>query len=104
MATVSFMTQAPVGPASGVPQWTLGDRLRKARRHIGATQTAFAEQLGESAKTYSNWEADRHPPASVVALAQRVQAVTGVPATWLLGLDDGPGTPAGPGPSGTTRE
>lgn len=101
MTTVGDMTEAAAPVAHGVPQWTLGDRLRKARRHVGATQAAFAEQLGESAKTYSNWEADRHPPASVVVVAQRVEQVTGVPAAWLLGLGGDP-SPDRPGPFSPT--
>lgn len=81
------MTEAGATTPVRVPQWTFGDRLRKVRRELGDTQTAFAARLGESSKTYSNWEADRHPPASIVAVAKRIELATGVPASWVLGLD-----------------
>lgn len=88
------MTEADAHAITRVPQWTFGDRLRKVRRDAGDTQAEFAEKLGESAKTYSNWEADRHPPASIVAVAKRVELATNVSAAWMLGVMEAP--PAGP--------
>ncbi len=47
------------GPMSNaqVPDWTLADRLRKIRRHVGMSQAQFAALLGVRAPTYSAWEA-----------------------------------------------
>lgn len=74
-----------------VPRWTLGDRLRKARRDAGYTARDFAQALGVTNSALSQYETDRARPRDLVDLAQRVEAVTGVPATWLLGLDESPG-------------
>lgn len=77
-------------------EWTLGDRLRKARRTTGMTQRQFAEAIQVSAPRYSQWEADLNGPRDLVNVAKRIQLATGVPASWLLGVDD-TGTP---GPRG----
>jgi len=70
------------------PQWTLGDRLRKVRRHVVKTeQREFASLLGVSKETYTAWETDRNMPKDVVAIARRIELLTGVPAAWMLGVD-----------------
>ena len=83
-----------VQPIQTVPEWTLGDRLRKARRLTGMTQTAFAAAIGQDSKAYSQWEADNNRPRHLVEVCQRVEEVTGVSAAWLLGL---PVAPSGDG-------
>ncbi len=84
-----------------VPAWTMGDRIRKARREAGISQ---AELLGALAlagvdvtkQALGNWESGandvsrklRDTVATVVALR------TGVNRAWLLGeapSDGGPG-------------
>lgn len=72
-----------------IPIWTFGDRLRKARRRSGMTGQDFAHVLGITASALGQYETDRAKPRDVVELARRVEAVTGIPAAWLLGLDDG---------------
>lgn len=69
-----------------VPRWTLGDRLRKIRREIGADQKLMAEKLGIDKASYANWEYDRSLPRNLVSVASRIELMTGVPAEWLLGL------------------
>lgn len=49
----------------------------------------FAHVLGITASALGQYETDRAKPRDVVELARRVEAVTGIPAAWLLGLDDG---------------
>ncbi|URC18077.1 helix-turn-helix DNA binding domain protein [Arthrobacter phage Cole] len=39
---------------------------------------------------YSHWEAGRNTPRNLVTVAQRIEMLTGIPATWTLGLMDGP--------------
>lgn len=74
-----------------IPQWTFGERLRKARRdHKRWSQRAFAEALGVTEAAYAQWESDNNRPRDIVAVAQRVQDITGVSANWLLGLTDDP--------------
>jgi transcriptional regulator with XRE-family HTH domain len=83
-----------------VPRWTLGDRLRKVRRDGGYSSREFALLLGVNVSSLAHYETDRARPRDLVDLAQRVEATTGVPASWLLGLDgDCPSVAAGPAPA-----
>lgn len=66
-----------------VPEWTMGDRLRKARSLTGMTVQEFAAATLISARTINNYEADRFPP-KLLAL-KRWSEVTGVSEAWLRG-------------------
>lgn len=67
------------------PQWTISDRLVKARHWADMTQEEMAETLGMHRKTLIRHERSDNPPKSfVLAYA----AATGVPVSWLLGLED----------------
>jgi transcriptional regulator with XRE-family HTH domain len=70
------------------PVWTLGDRIRKARRRMGLTVQEFAERLDVTASALGQYETDRSIPRDVVELARKIELVTHVPAVWTLGLDD----------------
>lgn len=70
-----------------VPQWTLGDRLRKAREPM--TQTAIAFQLGKKPSTIGHWESGLHRPGLLEL--ERWAEITGTPLWWLLGYDEDPG-------------
>lgn len=72
------------------PGWTLGDRLRKARRRAGLTVAEFAGALQVTASALGQYETDRAHPRDVVQLARRVEAITGTPAEWTLGLIESP--------------
>jgi transcriptional regulator with XRE-family HTH domain len=72
---------------SDVPQWTFGDRMRKARRRVGMTGVDFAHALDVSPSALGQYETDRATPRDVVALAKRVEVVTAIPAAWMLGLE-----------------
>jgi transcriptional regulator with XRE-family HTH domain len=52
------------------------------------TGSDFAAVLGITASALGQYETDRAHPRDVVELAKRVELVTGIPASWLLGLDD----------------
>lgn len=87
-------------PAHNVwtPEWSLADRLRKIRRDTGYSQDEFADKLGTNPNAYRAWESGRNHPRDIVALAKRIEMLTGVPAQWTLGLADdqpsgGPGNP-----------
>ncbi len=61
------------------------------------SQDEFAEKLGANPGQYRAWESGRNQPRDIVALAKRIEMLTGVPALWTLGLADGTATPGGPG-------
>ena len=96
MLTLSGMSaQTTTG---GFPEFTPGDRLRLVRRkvlHLSGPETARA--LGVEAGTYAAWEAGRNEAGITVAVAKRVEALTGKPGTaaFVLGVlpEPGPGLP-----------
>lgn len=61
--------------------------MRKARRRSGMTGADFADVLGITASALGQYETDRAVPRDIVELARRVEAVTGIPAAWMLGVD-----------------
>lgn len=66
--------------AHNVPEWTLTDRLRKAREHAGLTQCQLADAIGVTAATVSR--AERGDGISHRTLIQWAQ-VTGVDLAWI---------------------
>ena len=81
------------------PTWTFGDRLRKTRSLAGMDQRAFATTLGVTASALAQWEPGRAVPRDIVTIAKRVERQTGVPAAWILGINepsvDQPGSSVG---------
>jgi len=82
------MTIAAMG---SVPEWTITDRLRKARELTGLDQTQFAEEIGASRGTVSNYErgSKTHQKSVLMTWAMR----SGVPLKWLLTGQEPTGTP-----------
>lgn len=95
------MSTQPSHNPAGIPQWTIGDRLRKIRTTQHLKQSEFAAQLEVNEPTYSQWESNRATPRNVVALSQRIELLTGIPAAWTLGLNKE--SPSGGGPEGQSR-
>lgn len=88
---------APLG--GDVPEWTLGNRLWRARSHLGVTQQELATRLGIGLQQVKNGESDKRAPRRGVILGWAV--ATGVDPNWLengtpgggdTGRDDGPVT------------
>lgn len=77
-------------PAGLIPEWTRGDRLRKARELTGMTTRQFAEHIGVSQKTISDAENDKRQMRKLLLNAWALGS--GVPAMWL----ESGATPAGP--------
>ena len=75
------MTEA-THPAT-VPQWTLGDRMRKARETAGLKQTDMAEDLGIGRSSIINYESGRAQPPRPVLVAWALRCA--VPYEWLTG-------------------
>lgn len=87
-----------------IPQWTVGDRLRKARELTGLDRKAFAAEIGASRNSIATYESSDRPPRRFILLAWA--AKTGVSIDWLLGDDDTPwrdAQPPGSSDSGTTN-
>lgn len=70
-----------------IPQWTLGDRLRKARAETGLSQEEFARLILVSEGTVANYEAGATQHPKRLVLEQWAKA-TGVPYWWLAGADE----------------
>jgi transcriptional regulator with XRE-family HTH domain len=86
-----------------IPQWTTGDRLRKAREQTGLGRSDFADELGVSRNTVMNYESGRtQRHARIVLRAWALR--TGVPFEWLRTGDAPPGPiiPGGPGGQNST--
>lgn len=76
-----------------IPEWTLGDRLRKAREDAGLSQVELALSIGVSRGTIGNAELDDRRPLPITLRAWA--DATGVPLEWLLTGTASP--PNGPG-------
>lgn len=63
------------------PEWTTGDRIRKARHLAGLDQIDLAKRLGCSRNTVARWEQGRITPKTATLLA--VASITGVNPEWL---------------------
>jgi transcriptional regulator with XRE-family HTH domain len=70
------------------PEWTFGDRMRKARSRSGMDQREFADAIGVTPSALAQWETDRATPREIVAVAKRVEVLTGVRTAWLLDIED----------------
>lgn len=64
----------------GVPKWSRGDRLRKARMYAHLEQDDIAAELGVSRQTVSRWEND-DPIKRAFAQVWAVRC--GVPFEWV---------------------
>lgn len=84
------MHQAP----SPIPEWTLADRLRKARELTGLSQSEFADQIGVSRNTIGS--AEKGGPVRRITLNAWAMA-TGLPVEWLENGETPAGPPPGPG-------
>lgn len=74
------MTEQPVA-ATGVPEWDVADRMRKALRTSGMSVQDIADYLGVSRNTVSTWINGRIRPNKQ---SLRLWALkTGVPFEWL---------------------
>lgn len=84
----------------GIPTFTIGDRLRKARETTGLDQATFAAEIGVSRQTVSNAETEHVRPLHITLLAWAAR--TGVPLAWLETgeLPARPGHPGHPGRRG----
>lgn len=67
-----------------VIDFTVCDRMKKARQSAGLSQTELGQRLGIHKNSVSNWERDPQPSvAMLIAWAY----FTGCPVDWLCGQD-----------------
>lgn len=64
-----------------MPEWTVGDRLRKARGVAGLTTSELADRIGVSKATVTNAESGRHRARRITLNAWAM--ATGVSVRWL---------------------
>jgi transcriptional regulator with XRE-family HTH domain len=69
--------------ANRIPEWTLGDRLRKARESAGLSQGELADRIGVARATVSSAERAYHGVRRITLNAW--SATTGVPLSWIQG-------------------
>lgn len=70
-----------------IPEWTLGDRLRKSRLKAGFEQDEMASLMGTTRPSISAWERDMARPRDLVAVAKKWADYTRTPVIWLLGVE-----------------
>jgi transcriptional regulator with XRE-family HTH domain len=63
------------------PQWTLGDRIRKARREANMTMEELAEAIGMRRESVARWERDETVPN--VSRLRHIEDVCSVERGWL---------------------
>lgn len=80
-----------------IPEWTLADRLRKAREYAGLDQQEMADRIGISRRSVVNYEGGKHAPGRPVLLSMAL--ATGVPLAWLMD-----GSTTGPIDGGATSD
>lgn len=100
------MTKTRGATSTGVPEFHLGDRLRKSLDVAGMSVQDMADHLGVSRNTVSNYLALRTTPSRSVVRDWSLRC--GVPFEWVLtgrlDLTDGPdGDPATTATSGSRR-
>src|SRR5258708_5465214 len=79
--------------AGHVPQWTVGDRMRKAREDAQLNQSDLAGKVEIARSSIVNYETDRRMVSRPVLIAWSL--VTGVPYEWLCHGDTLPCGPQG---------
>lgn len=77
------------------PPWTLGDRLTKARKFAGLSQTDLADYLGIARRSITSYENDETRPSRAVLIAWALRC--DVPLDWLEHGERGPDSPASQG-------
>lgn len=74
---------------SAFPEWTMGERLAKARKHAGLDQEEMARLFGRSRPAISAWESDKSQPRNMLRMVEKWAEITGVDPAWLLGFRTG---------------
>lgn len=92
------MTEQSDSETTGVMEWDIADRMRKALRHSGLSVQDIARYLGVSRNTVSTWINGRIEPSLQTLRLWALR--TGVPFEWLRYGHNGTSAPP-PGPGKT---
>lgn len=74
------MTNARYGAGALIPEFTVNDKMRKAREMAEITREVMAEQIGVSVRSIIRYENGGNVPKSAVLL---YAMATTVPAEWI---------------------
>jgi transcriptional regulator with XRE-family HTH domain len=69
-----------------IPEWTIGDRFRKARHYAALQQEDMAREFGVTPATISNWETGISQPRDLLDVVRRWSELTGVEQAWIFGI------------------
>ncbi len=68
-----------------IPEWTFGERLRKARDEAGLSTDDIARATGKTKRAVTSWESgERIPQFGELRLAKLYSEATGVDYEWLV--------------------
>jgi len=76
-----------------VPEFDIGDRMRKAREHAVLSQAQIAGEIGVGRTSIIGYETGRQKPSKPVVRAWAFR--TGVPYEWICHADTDPCGPPG---------
>ncbi len=76
-------------PSARIPQWTVGDRMAKARDTAGKTQAEMGAHFDVKAETISTWETMTRQPKEFLEKLKKWAEITNVSYTWLVTGSDG---------------
>lgn len=82
-------------PGAGhIPNWTFGDKIRKARTQAGMEQRQFAAAINIKPGSLAAYETGRATPRfkDAPVIAKSIQLLTGIPYEWFL-IEDEPNLP-----------
>lgn len=82
-----------------IPQWTIADKLRKARETAGLEQGDLADLIDASRSTISNYESNRYTKRRRRQTLRMWAWACGVEPTWIDPSLEGPN----PGGGGSIR-
>lgn len=87
-------------------EWSVADRLRKAREEAGMTQQQLADRIDVSQRTVSNYENPAHDGARKPLVVKQWAFATGFDYDLVMTGEPGPDSPdgLGVGPSGCDGE
>lgn len=81
------LTETTYYDEGAVPEWTLGNRILRARQFARLEQSDLATSCGVSRPLISKWERDLAEPRA--SQLQRIAEVCEVSYGWLIGIRTG---------------